>query len=191
MAYICDLGAGQRLYLNTQGTQTIVTIASSSVGQQQQSSSSLKTGAWSSPPEVYRTFEGIVVKLQTTHGTQFIQIQGSQIGLSTHAPSFNRAEPLSMQQTPNSPASTMPPMEPMQPMKPMEPMKPMRMGNMEMSLNPMEMRMGNRSMKMGATFEGSATSFIPNSTRQFCSQCGVSVKPSDRFCASCGHRLSD
>lgn len=185
MAYGCDLGNGQRLYLDTQELQTIVTIASSSVGQQQQATSSLQTGAWTSSPEVYRTFEGVVVKLQTANGTQFIQIQGSSMGLATSAPSLSQAEQLPTQQThvPDSPLS------PMQPMEPMKPIQPMTMGTMQMNLKPMEMKMGDMEMRMGAISAGSTNAATPTPTRQFCSQCGASIKPSDRFCASCGHQI--
>ncbi|MBM0741662.1 zinc ribbon domain-containing protein [Phormidium sp. CLA17] len=183
MAYVCDLGSGQQLYLDTQGTHTTVAIASSSAGQQQQATSSLQTGAWSSPPEVYRTSGGVGVKLQTVNGTQFIQIQGSHIALSTAVPPLSTAEQLPMQQT----ISTQTPKASMQPM---EPMKPMTMGTMQMNLKPMEMRMGNMEMRMGSGSTDSASAAsaaTPAPTRQFCGQCGVSVKPSDRFCTSCGH----
>lgn len=34
-----------------------------------------------------------------------------------------------------------------------------------------------------------ATAAGPAPTRNFCSQCGVSVTPQDRFCSACGHKL--
>jgi len=161
VAHGCDLGSGQRLYLDSQGMQTTVAIASTSAGQQQQSSSSLQTGAWTCPPEVYRTSEGIVVKLHTANGNQFIQIQGSSMGMSTTAPLLINAEQLSTQQT-NVPAS-------MQPMAPMKPMQQMTMGTMQMNLKPMEMRMGDMEMRMGSVSAGSANAATPAPTRQFCS----------------------
>ncbi|MEX0269217.1 zinc ribbon domain-containing protein [Leptolyngbyaceae cyanobacterium UHCC 1019] len=187
MAYSCDLGSGQRLDLSNQGTQTTIAIASSSIGQQQQSSNSLQTGAWISPPEVYRTSEGVVVKLQTDAGNQFIQIQGSHMSLSATALPFSTAEKLSVQQT-NIPASTLPPMPSMPPMEPMKPMQPMTMGTMQMNSKPMAMTMGAMEMRMGSE-SGAANTTPPTPIRQFCTQCGTSVKPSDRFCASCGHQL--
>lgn len=187
MAYVCDLGSGQRLDLDIQGTQTIVAIASSSAGQQQQATSSLQTGAWTSPPEVYRTSEGIVVKLQTTQGSEYIQICGGTISLSTTAPELN-TEQLPTQQT-KILNSTLPPMEPMKPTEPMKPMQPMTLGNMQMNLKPMEMKIGNMEMRMGSGSVGSANAATPAPTRQFCTQCGASIKPGDRFCASCGHQL--
>jgi len=43
MGYIGNLGAGQQLYIENQGTQTLIMLTSSSTGQQQsQSSSSYK-----------------------------------------------------------------------------------------------------------------------------------------------------
>lgn len=181
MAYSCDLGSGQRLDLDIQGTQTIVAIASSSAGQQQQSSNSLQTGAWTSPPEVYRTSDGIAVKLQTAQGSEYIQIHGSSISLSTTAPELS-TEQLPTQQT-KVLNSTLPPMEPM------KPMQPMTMGTMQMNLKPMAMKMGDMAMQIGSSSVSSTTAATPAPTRRFCTQCGVSVKPSDRFCASCGHPL--
>lgn len=181
MAYGCDLGSGQRLYLDNQKMQTTVAISSSSAGQQQQASSTLQTGAWTSPPEVYRTSEEVVVKLHTANGNQFIQIQGSSMDMLATAPPLGTAKQLSTQQT-NIPAS-------MQPMEPMKPMQPMTMGTMQMNLKPMAMRMGDMEMRMGAVSAGSANAATPVPTRQFCSQCGASIKPSDRFCASCGHQI--
>jgi len=175
MAYVCDLGSGQQLSLDGQGTQTIVAISSSSAGQQQQATSSLQTGTWTSLPEVYRTSEGVVVKLETVNGNQFIQIQGSHMSLSTIAPSLINAVQLATQQT-NVPASTM---------QPMKPMQPMTMGTMQMNLKPMEMKMGDMEMRMGSGVNAAT----PAPTRQFCTQCGTSIKPSDRFCASCGHQV--
>ena len=54
MAYVCEIGTGQRAYLDNQGKQTIVTTASSSLGQQQQSSQSFVTGSWTASPESFR-----------------------------------------------------------------------------------------------------------------------------------------
>jgi rRNA maturation endonuclease Nob1 len=70
--------------------------------------------------------------------------------------------------------------------------QPMTMGDMHMSMKPMEMRMGNMAMHMGASNAAAHTpTEIAPATKRFCSQCGASVKESDRFCTSCGHRLSD
>ncbi|UBF26082.1 hypothetical protein K9N68_31880 [Kovacikia minuta CCNUW1] len=49
MAYICELGMGQRVYVDNKGGQTMVTVASSSAGQQQQSSSWFSDGYLDSP----------------------------------------------------------------------------------------------------------------------------------------------
>ncbi|PZV16627.1 MAG: zinc ribbon domain-containing protein [Leptolyngbya sp.] len=179
MAYVCDLGSGQRISLDGQGAQTIVAISSNSAGQQQQATSSLQTGTWTAPPEVYRTSEGVVVKLQTANGTQFIQIQGSRMGMVATPPSLTNAEQLPTQQT-NVSDSTM---------QPMKPMQPMNMGTMQMNLKPMEMKMGDMEMRMGSASADSINAAKPAPTRQFCTQCGASIKPSDRFCASCGHQI--
>lgn len=186
MAYVCELGTGQRVYLDNQGTQTVVTTSSSSAGQQQQASSSFTTGSWTSPPELFQTPTGVVLKIKTAQGEHYIQVQGGSMSVMGAMPTIGSSQPMQVQQIANMPASSMPPMQPMEPIKPMEPMKPMKMGNMEMNMNPMEMRMGNMEMRMG---ESMSFSTPDQNTKRFCPQCGDAVSLSDRFCASCGNRL--
>jgi zinc-ribbon domain len=209
ITYGCDLGTGQRLWLDNQGEQTRVTLASSGAGQQQQSTQGVQTGRWVAQPEAFQTAGGIVVKLQTVSGTLFLQIQSGQIGLidAGAVEAGFGARPILLQAVP---AEVHPPA-----MQPMSPMQPIQMGNMSMSLNPMSMRMGNMEMRMGEpSGESSSQPFsessmftspaptappvpvpsVPNSpdsaAQQFCSQCGTGVKPTDRFCSSCGTRLN-
>jgi hypothetical protein len=178
MAYTCDLGSGQRLYLDNVGQQTAVTLASGGPGQQQQSGSQFTTGAWTHPPELFRTAQGVVVKLTTAQGPHYLQLQGNQWGSSTSGPNMASAQqmqtsqvaampganvgathaprcspcsrcPLMPTRHPNRPAQpAAAPMPAMQPM-PMQPMQPMTLGNMTLNANPMEMRMGNMAMSMG------------------------------------------
>jgi hypothetical protein len=180
MTYVCNLGTGQQIFLNNQTTHTIVTIASTQSGQQQQASSSFQTGIWTAPPQAFQSAAGILIKIQSTQGEHHIQIQGNQIQIG----SFPISEPgqaLPMQQIDqNSTPPEIQPMQPMKPMEPMQPMQPMRMGNMSMSMNPMKIQMGNMELEMKTAAP---------TTPKFCSQCGTAVKPDDRFCASCGSRL--
>lgn len=175
MAYACELGTGQRIYLDNQGMQTMVTVMSGGPGQQQQSSTGFQTGSWTAPPEIFQTAGGAVLKVTTTQGEHFIYIQGNSMQVMGGAPSLSGSQQMQVQQVSRVPPSSMPPM------KPMEPMKPMNMGQM----NPMEMRMGDMEMRMG-----SAAAPNTPSPRRFCSQCGAAVEPEDRFCSSCGHRLA-
>ncbi len=179
MAYIHELGGGRRVYLGNQGTQTNVTIITTSPGQQQQSSCSFQTGSWTSPPEFSQSAMGGVIKITTAQGEHFIQVQGASIGMTSGTMSPGTFQ--QMQTASSSSFSSMPSMEPM------KPMEPMKMGDMQMSLDPMEMRMGNMEMRMGSP----AVSTNPSAptTRRFCSQCGKPVKPGDRFCSNCGHQL--
>jgi NADH pyrophosphatase NudC (nudix superfamily) len=183
MAYVCDLGTGQRVYLDNQGMQTVVTTVSTSRGQQQQSSSGFETGSWTAPPELFQTANGVIVKINTAGGDRLIQIQGNSMSVTSSVSSLSNSQQLQMQQVASTPASSMPPMQPMEPMQPMKPIEPMKMGDMQMNLNPMEMRMGNMEMRIGSTAQDSET-------RRFCSQCGAAVGASDRFCSSCGHQLN-
>jgi hypothetical protein len=173
MAYICDLNTGQRIYLDNQRGQTIVTLTSSSAGQQQQSSNSFTTGRWNASPEIFQTPYGIVIKIYGESGENLISVQGSSIGVMSESPSLTPSQQLQTRQVQSQNLS-------MPSMKPLEPMKPMQMGNMQMNMNPMEMRMGNMEMRLGGS---------TGETRRFCSQCGASVKVDDRFCSSCGYNL--
>ncbi|MEM9120674.1 MAG: zinc ribbon domain-containing protein [Cyanobacteria bacterium P01_F01_bin.56] len=193
MAYTCELGSGQRLYLDNLGEQTAVTLASSSAGQQQQASSQFTTGAWTAPPELFRTPQGVVIKLTTAQGTQYLQWQGHQLGMMAQNPPLGNAQPMPMSSGATMPGHPMPPLQPMPPMpsmEPMPPMPPMKMGDMEMSTNPMQMRMGNMTLQMSSAVSSSVSHNAATAGKaKFCTQCGSPVQPRDRFCANCGHQL--
>jgi hypothetical protein len=173
MAYVCELGTGQSVYLENQGAQTVVTLISSGPGQQQQASSSFTTGVWSSPPQVFQTPYGLVLKVISEQGERSLQIQGTSVSILGEMPSVTDSQQLTVQEVTRVSVS---PLKPMEPMK-MEPMKPMnlKMGDMQMNMNPMSMRMGSGSSE--------------ENPKSVCSQCGTSVKPEDRFCSNCGHQL--
>ncbi|NEQ54698.1 MAG: zinc ribbon domain-containing protein [Leptolyngbya sp. SIO3F4] len=181
MAYVCEINTGHHIYLDNQGNQTIITTTLGMPGQQQQSSNSMTTGPWTAPPEAYKTDNGAVLKLFSAQGEIRISIQSNSITLmgevSSSASQTVETQQLSVQQITAVPTNIM---------QPMQPMQPMSMGNMQMTMNPMEMRMGNMELKMESINQGSQ----PAATRQFCSQCGAKVAPEDRFCSSCGHALS-
>ncbi|NES03702.1 MAG: zinc-ribbon domain-containing protein [Okeania sp. SIO2F4] len=191
MAYKCEFGNGQEVYIENQGVQTVVTLASGSPGQQQQASTGFQTGKWTLPPTLFRTATGVILRIESEQGQSFVQLQAGGISTMSGTPALGNAEVLSLQQVeirqsqgmpPMEPMKPMEPMRPMEPMKPMEPMEPMKMGDMEMNMNPMQMRMGNMSMQMGS-------SSFATSGKRFCSQCGAAVTPSDRFCSNCGYQL--
>ncbi|MBD2057119.1 zinc ribbon domain-containing protein [Oculatella sp. FACHB-28] len=192
MIYSCELAAGQSLYLDDQGMQVVLTLTSSSPGQQQQSSSSFQ-GSLTAPPQVFRTAQGIVVKLVMSDGDRLIHLQGSHVSPLSHSPDLSNAEQIQVQQTASQPSA--PAMKPMPPMESMQPMPPMNlnMGDMQMSMNPMQMRMRDMELKMGsaaASASAPETASQTAQTQRFCSQCGAIVDRSDRFCSSCGYQLS-
>jgi zinc-ribbon domain len=174
MAYLCELGTGQTVYLENRDNLTIVTTISSGFGQQQQSSSSFNTGQWIAPPEIYQTPHGIILKSIATQGNHYIEIQENSHCLISDCPANNDYHQIPLRQVASNPSSSMPSMPSMQPMK---------MGNMQMNMSPMEMRMGNMVLQMGASV-GKVTK------QRFCSHCGAEVDREDRFCSSCGHALS-
>ncbi|UZQ55036.1 zinc ribbon domain-containing protein [Trichothermofontia sichuanensis B231] len=195
MAYGCEIGPGRSVYLDNLGNQTVVTIASSGPGQQQQASNSFTTGVWTQPPQIFQAGEGVVIRISTAQGYQDIQILGSSMSMMSGNFSHQGLQQLQVQpvqQPPSAAMPSMPAMPPMQPMPPMPPMPPMQPmppgGGMQMSLHPMEMRMGNMEMRMGD--RAIAAPSASTTVRRFCSQCGAAVQPGDRFCASCGHQLA-
>lgn len=176
MAYQCDLGSGQKLYVENRDAQTIVALTSSSAGQQQSQQSSFQTGEWQLPPTLFQTATGLILRIESTQGHTFISLQANSISLLKGLPSMMGADVLPLQKTAESVSS-------FQPMEPMKPMEPLQMNNMNLRSQPMEMRLGNMHMSMG-------TPTSNQSTKRFCSQCGERVEVSDRFCAHCGTKLS-
>ena len=192
MRYRCEWATGQSVYLENVDDQTRVTLTNSSPGQQQQSSNHVQTGRWTAPPKVLQAAIGLVVKLLTAQGERFIYIQGNQVSTSKEAPSWGDAQPLPVH-VDSTPAA----MTPTPSMPPMQPLPPMNMGDMRMDQTAMTMQMGKMRMEMNPieplSKPSSQTGVEKPSTsavqRNFCSQCGSTLKPSDRFCAHCGHRL--
>ncbi len=171
MAYQCDLGTGQRLYLENRETQTVVRLTSGSARQQQSQQSNFETGKWRSLPKVFRTVTGILLIIDSAQKQSFLSLQAQRIGMLNSQPDMTGAEVLSLQPTESIASS----------FKPLEPMPPMQMDDMKME--PMEMKMGTMHMKMGAPSS--------QSPHHFCPQCGESVRESDRFCSHCGTHLAD
>ncbi len=178
MAYTVNLNNNQQLTIVNQGTQTLITLVSSSPGQQQSQSSSVTTGNWTTAPQLYKTGSGFILHLNGDRGQQFVLIQANSIS-TISAPALDNAVQVKLEDLPDT-AVTNNNMD----FEPMKPMQPMKMGNMSMDINQMSMQMGNMSMTMG----GAKTSV---SSKHFCSQCGQEAKTGDRFCSSCGHKLDN
>ncbi len=176
MAYICDIGNAQQVKMVNQGLQTLITVSMSAHGQQQQASTGFTTGNWTTPPRVFRTGGSVVLEIDGEQGQFFVLVQGNGISTLNTKPSLGNADVLPLEKVPDQ---SEPLISPMSPMKPMEPMK---MGNMEIQMNPMQMKMGNMEMQIG-------TPLSPPAKKNFCSQCGVAIGISDRFCTNCGQPL--
>jgi hypothetical protein len=180
MRYGCDLGMGQQLWVESQGTQTLVTLMSAGSGQQQSQRSGFQTGEWQLPPTLFRTAIGLLLRLESAQGQTFVQIQMGALKLASTIPSLLGAEVLPLQ--PIAP-STQAPTPNIPSMQPMAPMQPLQMGDMQMRMAPMEMRMGNMHLRMGEPAEPAQTE------QRFCPQCGAKVALGDRFCSHCGTQL--
>jgi len=159
MIYHWELGTGHQISVDNEGAQTVVTILHTSAGQQQRTSNSFTTGIWLVPPEMSMTPTGGILKVTTPSGESLIQIQGNSINLHSQGASQSTTS------TSSSSTATG--------------IKPMQMGNMQMNMQPMSMKMGSMELNMDATA----------SQKRFCTECGTLVKPTDKFCASCGHKL--
>ena len=159
MIYHWELGTGHQISVDNEGAQTVVTILHTSAGQQQRTSNSFTTGIWLVPPEMSMTPTGGILKVTTPSGASLIQIQGNSINLHSQGASQSTTS------TSSSSTATG--------------IKPMQMGNMQMNMQPMSMKMGSMELNMDATA----------SQKRFCTECGTPVKPTDKFCASCGHKL--
>lgn len=159
MIYHWELGTGHQISVDNEGAQTVVTILHTSAGQQQRTSNSFTTGIWLVPPEMSMTPTGGILKVTTPSGESLIQIQGNSINLHSQGASQSTTS------TSSSSTATG--------------IKPMQIGNMQMNMQPMSMKMGSMELNMDATA----------SQKRFCTECGTLVKPTDKFCASCGHKL--
>ena len=125
MTYAHDLGNGQQLLVENDGDNTQVALSSGDSGQQQNQSTGFSTGEWSKPPELFRTAENLVLRLESKSGVEFIGVQANQIESMRKEPKLENAERLTLKES-DEKIARMKPMEPMKPMKPMEPMKPMK-----------------------------------------------------------------
>jgi hypothetical protein len=166
MIYHWELATGHQIAVSNEGAQTVVTILQTSAGQQQRSTNSFTTGIWLSPPEMTMTPTGGILKISSTpSGESVIQIQGNNIHLQSIHSGANQCR------TSTSSSSTL--------TSRIEPMPSMQMGNMQMNMSPMSMRMGDMELNLGKTA----------SQKRFCTECGVAVKLTDKFCAGCGQKL--
>ena len=168
-AYTCELDKGQQIYIENQGSQTVITLTSSTASQQQSQRNDFETGNWRVPPTVFQTLNGVVLRIEA-ESQRFIQVQANKMSSLDAAPTLSDADVLPLRKVEAS-TQSMPAMQPMQPMKPMKPMQPM------------QMQMGNIKMQMGES--------LPErqSTKNFCSQCGSRIAEGDRFCSYCGNSL--
>jgi hypothetical protein len=181
--YMGELQTGQRIFIENVGEQTFVTLMSGGAGQQQSQRTGVESGAWLSPPVLFRSAAGVVLRLDASKGPFLFQVQSSGLAAFSAPPSLANADVLPLRQMSSSETSAsgftpMQPMEPMQPMKPMEPMQPMK------PMEPMQMQMGSMKMQMGSSPSGQ-----PETRKRFCTHCGEAVGTEDRFCGHCGHRL--
>ncbi|HEY9747762.1 MAG TPA: zinc ribbon domain-containing protein [Allocoleopsis sp.] len=186
MAYFGNLSSTDRLQVENVGVQTAIALSSVRTGQQQSQQTSLITGSWVVPPTLFQTATGWILRIEANQGQFFVQIAPGSISLLSTPPNLLGATVLPLQPITMSASSPSPSMPPMSSLPPLEPLSPLQMGDMQMHLEPMQMRMGNMQMQMGTPTPTPVT----EPAQRFCTQCGQAVSLGDRFCAHCGHALA-
>jgi len=132
MAYVCNLGNGQNIYLDNPGEQTVVMSMIQSPSQQQQSSSSFHTGTWTEIPQVFQTSQGLMIKIMSVQGDILIQVQGQNMQVTQNITGLLQSQKITVTQTHSMPktALMMTPMPQMQTISPLKPIEPMQMTSM-------------------------------------------------------------
>ena len=185
MVYKCELEPGRQVFIENHDRQTMITMGSSGTGQQQSQRNSFETGQWDRPPTLFRTSDGVVLRVEAEDNQFFFHLGPGGTRTLSGAPSLRDADVLPLQRAAAEKSMNMEPMAQMKPMEPMQPLKPMK---------PMEMHMGNMSMRMGEQEQELQRRDLEQresgrATRRFCTQCGQAAAEADQFCARCGHQL--
>ena len=81
MAYSANLGSHQQIMIANQGNQTLITLQSSTPGQQQSQTSGFTTGNWNKPPHLYQSDSGFILEINSDGKEHFILIQANSIGV--------------------------------------------------------------------------------------------------------------
>ncbi|MBW4698222.1 MAG: hypothetical protein KME03_10075 [Aphanocapsa lilacina HA4352-LM1] len=132
--YVFDVGPGQMLVVSLQGEQTVLSLQSGSVGQQQSQQSGFPTGAWLVEPQAWQSHGTVRLRIQSQRGCFWLQVGHGQIGAGSPPPQDALPVP---SRAVSGPPRTRPAEPTMRPMAPVPPIKPM------------EMQMGNMAMRMG------------------------------------------
>ncbi len=97
MIYLSNLGANQQLYIENRGSQTLITLVSTTSGQQQSQSSSWETGSWTAPLAYSELDGGFLLRIDSVGGQHFIQVQASGFNSLQTAPSLINADVMPLQ----------------------------------------------------------------------------------------------
>lgn len=186
MALHTTLPTGAHLHIENRGDQTSLRFQSGSSGQQQSQQSGFSTGAWTHPPTLFQTANGLILRIEG-EDNHYLSLENNSARSLTDAPSLRDARVLPLEQVAD--ANEMAPMKPLEPMKPME----MKMGSMHMSMG------GNASTQQAPSSAASSSReehTVPSEPAKpgearasFCTNCGQGAREGDRFCAKCGHEL--
>jgi hypothetical protein len=107
MAYFGELDTGLTIYLDNRQTETVIAMFTAGHGQLELSHRDLYLGSWISPPEIIQTPTTIIVKLETSAGTHYIEIEGMRVTLLDEVPALGTARRIHVRQV-----SCVPPLQP-------------------------------------------------------------------------------
>jgi hypothetical protein len=198
MKFFADLGTGGTLEIENTDLQTLITLTSHSIDQQQSQQMSIYLGNWSASPTLFQLPSYLILQIETPQRTSFVRLQSNSISLLTEMPLMLNAKMIPLRNAPPSAPATVPSkieMPKAESMKPIEPLKPLRTsGNVAMRTEPMEKRMKNMSVRLElstSTQTSAQTSLrtAAHASIPVCSKCGTEVHESDRCCTNCGHSV--
>ncbi len=178
MAFQTTLPTGATLTIANRGDQTSLAFGSGSANQHQSQRSSFSTGAWTHPPTLFQTSNGLILRVEVEgERDHYLLIENGSARTLENAPDLRNAQSLPFHHVEEPEPKPLEPLKPMAPMKPLEPMRPM------------EMKMGSMQMSMGGTRDQARSAHSTEPRAAFCTQCGQEAHKGDRFCAKCGHEL--
>ncbi len=98
MIYVWELEKDKQLYVENQGTQTVITIITSRSGERQAQRRTFETGVWRVPPLLLRTATDPVLQMESARGHIFMRIQDNDVSPLRTPPLLIGAEVLPHQQ---------------------------------------------------------------------------------------------
>ena len=172
--HLGNLNPYQQLYVENRDAITILTVVSTSLGTLQHSSSRFSTGRWTATPQLYLLDPGWnFVVITTTEGNRYFQLQGTQIKMSRQAP----AQAITARLIVTQPMALTPVARVPEPPVASETIQ-----------QPYSVAAAHGFLSQPSLPKADSSNAAR--LKQFCTACGASTHPQDRFCAYCGNCLN-